>query len=150
VVWGIVESVTQREVKDLLVIGFISQGIERYPEKPLLRMDLGSPNMAHSTKKIIKDFEMVLSISRAKRQPIMLVRNAGIALSNRRRSTVIPTIPPSRWAVGPPARYIDEYSERRPIKPNGTAPLAMFVGWATRPACSSSIGRLFGRTNFID
>jgi transposase InsO family protein len=61
VAWGIVKTVTQREVQNLLALAYLSEGIEQRDPKPILRADQGSPNMARQTKRLIRDLEMVLS-----------------------------------------------------------------------------------------
>ena len=67
VAWGVVKSVTQTEVGNLIALAYMDQGIEKSSNKPMLRVDRGSPNMAHNTRKLIKDLELVLSPSRAYR-----------------------------------------------------------------------------------
>ena len=67
VAWGVVKTVTRREVQNLVALAYLSEGIKPEDPKPLLRADLGSPNMAHSTRRLIRDLEMVLSPSRANR-----------------------------------------------------------------------------------
>jgi putative transposase len=114
VAWGIVESVTQRDVKDLLVIAFISQGIEHCPEKPLLRMDRGSPNMAHSTKKMIKDLEMVLSPSRTNRPTDNARQERWYRSVKQEEIYCYPSYSSIEMARRSLARYIDEYNESRP------------------------------------
>jgi len=47
VVWETVKSVTQREVKNLLALAFMSEDIDQKVTKPMIRFDQGSPNMAH-------------------------------------------------------------------------------------------------------
>lgn len=114
VAWGIVESVTQRDVKDLLVIAFISQGIEHCPEKPLLRMDRGSPNMARGTKKMIKDLEMVLSPSRTNRPTDNARQERWYRSVKQEEIYCYPSYSSIEMARRSLARYIDEYNERRP------------------------------------
>ena len=52
---------TKKEVQDLLVLAYISEGIEKNDLKPKIRLDQGSPNMAYDTRGLIKDLEMVFS-----------------------------------------------------------------------------------------
>jgi transposase InsO family protein len=58
--------VTRREVQNLVALAYLSEGIKSEGPKPLLR-DLGSPNMVHSTSRLIRDLEIVLSPSRPNR-----------------------------------------------------------------------------------
>jgi transposase InsO family protein len=58
--------VTRREVQNLVALAYLSEGIKPEGPKPLLR-DLGSPNMVHSTSRLIRDLEIVLSPSRRNR-----------------------------------------------------------------------------------
>jgi hypothetical protein len=67
VAWGIVKSVTQHKIQDLVTLAYINESIEQKQFKPLVRVDRGSPNMAGNTKKLIKDLEMVLSPARSHR-----------------------------------------------------------------------------------
>ncbi|MGC9097125.1 MAG: hypothetical protein ACP5II_08305, partial [Infirmifilum sp.] len=46
VAWGIFRTITQREVKNLVALAVMSQGLEDHDPKPILRTDPGSPNMA--------------------------------------------------------------------------------------------------------
>ena len=67
VAWGIVKSVTHREVQDLLALAYMSQDIEGQDRKPLLRTDRGSPNLGGGTQRLIRDLELILSLGRAHR-----------------------------------------------------------------------------------
>jgi len=49
------------------MVTYLSEGIKPEGPKPLLRADLGSPNMAHSTRRLIRDLQMVLSPGRPSR-----------------------------------------------------------------------------------
>jgi len=61
----------------------MSQGIEEAEQKPLIRMDQGSANMAYGTRRLIRDLEMVISPARVSRptdngrQERLPVRQAG-------------------------------------------------------------------------
>jgi transposase InsO family protein len=63
IAWGVVPTVTQKEVQNLLYLSFLSEGLEHQKRKPILRVDLGSPNIARNTKRLIKDLVMLLSLS---------------------------------------------------------------------------------------
>jgi transposase InsO family protein len=67
VAWGIVKTVTRSEVQELVALAYMSEGIEHKDPKPVFRMDRGFANIAHSTKRLIKDLEMIPSFSRVHR-----------------------------------------------------------------------------------
>jgi putative transposase len=67
VAWGIVTSVTQIEVRNLIALAYISEKIDGKSNKPIIRFDRGSPNMAHCTQRLIKNLELILSPGRAYR-----------------------------------------------------------------------------------
>jgi hypothetical protein len=67
VAWGVVKTVTRREVQSLVALAYLSENLGASEPKPMLRADSGSPNMAHSTRRLIRDLEMMLSPSRASR-----------------------------------------------------------------------------------
>ena len=68
VAWGIVKTVTYREIRDLVALACIGERIEHQDRRPILRTDQGSPNMACNTKKADQRHrDMVLSPSRAYR-----------------------------------------------------------------------------------
>jgi transposase InsO family protein len=114
VAWGIVKTVSQLEVQNLLALSCLSEGIKPEDSKPLLRADLGSPNIAHSTRRLIRDLEMVLSLSRPHRP-------TDNGRQERRYRTVkqeeiycyptYPTIEIARLSLG---RYIRYHNEQRP------------------------------------
>lgn len=114
VAWAIVKTVSQREVKDLLVIAYINEGLEHSEQKPLLRLDRGSPNMAWGTRRLIRDLEMVISASRVNRP-------TDNARQERWYRTVkqdeiychkdYPSVDIARLSM---VRYIEEYNEIRP------------------------------------
>jgi putative transposase len=114
VAWGIVRTVTQREVKNLLTLAFISEGIEHSQQKPLLRMDRGSPNMAHGTKRLIKDLEMLLSPSRTNRPTDNCRQERWYRTVKQEEIYCYPTYPSIHIARQSLARYIEEYNETRP------------------------------------
>jgi putative transposase len=114
VAWGIVKSVTQREVKNLLTIAFISEGIGHRNQKPLMRMDRGSPNMARGTKRLIKDLDMLLSPSRANRPTDNARQERWFRTVKQEEIYCYPTYPTIQIARQSLARYIKEYNERRP------------------------------------
>jgi transposase len=50
IAWGVVPTVTQKEVQALLTLAYLNEGIEHQKQKPILRADLGSPNIARNTR----------------------------------------------------------------------------------------------------
>lgn len=114
VAWAVVKTVTQREVKDLLVLASISEGTDRIDQKPMIRMDRGSPNMAHDTKRLIKELEMLFSPSRVMRPTDNCRQERWYRTVKQEEIYCYPTYPSITIARQSLARYIEEYNERRP------------------------------------
>ena len=114
VAWSIVKTVTQREIKDLLILAYISQGIEDKDPKPLIRMDQGSPNMAYGTRRLIKDLEMVMSRCRVNRPTDNGRQERWYRTVKQEEIYCYPTYPSKEIARESLARYIEEYNEKRP------------------------------------
>lgn len=114
VAWGVVKTVTRREVQNLLALAYLSEGIEPEGAKPLLRVDLGSPNMAHSTRRLIRDLEMVLSPSRANRPTDNGRQERWYRTVKQEEIYCYPTYPTVEIARLSLGRYIHHYNEERP------------------------------------
>jgi len=114
VAWSIVKTVTQKEVKDLLIVAYLSQGIEKMDQKPLIRMDMGSPNVAYGTRRLIRDLEMVISPSRVSRPTDNGRQERWYRTVKQEEIYCYPTYPSMDIARQSIARYIEEYNERRP------------------------------------
>lgn len=114
IAWSIVKTVSQREVKDLLVIAYLSQGIEELEQKPLVRLDMGSANMAYGTRRLIKDLEMVISPSRVSRPTDNGRQERWYRTVKQEEIYCYPTYPSVEIARQSLARYIEEYNEGRP------------------------------------
>jgi len=114
VAWGVVKTVTGLEVQNLLTLAYLSEGLGAQDPKPLLRADLGSPNMAHSTRRLIRDLEMVLSPSRPNR-PTDNGRQERWYRTVKQEEiycyATYPTVEIARFSLG---RYIYYYNEQRP------------------------------------
>jgi putative transposase len=114
VAWGVVKTVTRQEVQSLLALAYLSEGIRPEDLKPLLRADLGSPNMAHSTRRLIRDLEMVLSPSRPNRPTDNGRQERWYRTAKQEEIYCYPTYPTveiARFSLG---RYIHYYNEQRP------------------------------------
>ena len=130
VVWGIVKSVTQREVQNLLPLVFMSEDIDQKVTKPMIRFDQVSPNMAHSTKRLIKDLEILFHPA----EPIGQRITPGIVRSSRKRFTV--TRPTQRSRL-PGLHWRNTFTSTTsggPIRRCETLPRAMFTDLETK-AC---------------
>jgi len=114
VAWGVVKTVTRLEVQDLLTLAYLSEGIRPEDSKPLLRADQGSPNMAHSTQRLIRDLEMVLSPSRAYRPTDNSRQERWYRTVKQEEIYCYPTYPSLEVARSSLARYIHFYHEERP------------------------------------
>jgi len=67
VAWGIVKTVTQREVKNLVALAVMSEGIDGDADKPILRTDPGSPNMAADVRLFLSEVGIKFSPGRVAR-----------------------------------------------------------------------------------
>jgi putative transposase len=114
VAWGVVKTVTRLEVQNLLTLAYVSEGIDSGGPKPILRADLGSPNMAHSTRRLIRDLEMVLSPSRAYRPTDNGRQERWYRTVKQEEIYCYPTYPAPDVARSSLARYIHFYHEDRP------------------------------------
>jgi putative transposase len=114
VAWGVVKTVTRREVQNLLALAHLSEGIKPEDPKPLLRADLGSPNIAHSTRRLIRDLEMVLSPGRANRPTDNGRQERWYRTVKQEEIYCCPTYPTveiAPWSLG---QYIHSDNEERP------------------------------------
>jgi putative transposase len=114
VAWGVVKTVTRVEVQSLLALAYLSEGIRPDDPKPLLRADLGSPNMAHSTRRLIRDLEMVLSPSRSHRPTDNARQERWYRTVKQEEIYCYPTYPTAEIARLSLGRYIHQYNEERP------------------------------------
>lgn len=67
IAWGIVRTVTQKEVKDLVALAVMSEGIDDLAQKPILRTDPGSPNMAADVRVFLREVGIGFSPGRTAR-----------------------------------------------------------------------------------
>jgi transposase InsO family protein len=114
IAWGIVPSVTHREVQDLLALAYMSQGMEGQHPKPLLRTDRGSPNLEGGTKRLIRDLSMILSPGRADRPTDNARQERWYRTVKQEEIYLYPTYPSLEIARASLAGYIEFYNERRP------------------------------------
>jgi len=114
VAWGIVKTVTHREVRDLLTLTCLSEGIERQDQKPILRADQGSPNIAGSTRRLIQELEMILSPSRPYRPTDNSRQERWYRTVKEEKISCYPTYPSVECARLSLAHYIEFYNEKRP------------------------------------
>ena len=92
----------------------MDQGIENRSDKPRLRVDRGSPNMAHSTIKLIKDLELIFSPSRAYRPTDNAVQERWYRTVKQEEIYCYPSYPSGEIARHLLSKYIYEYNEKRP------------------------------------
>jgi hypothetical protein len=114
VAWGIVKTVTQREVKDIVTLAYINEGIGEHEQKPMLRADQGSPNTAHDTRRLIMELKMLLSPSRAHRPTDNSRQERWYRTVKQEEIYCYPTYPSLEDARKSLSRYIEYYNERRP------------------------------------
>jgi putative transposase len=114
VAWGIVPTVTHQEVRQLLAIGYLSQNIGTRKDKPRLRADRGSPNMAKNTRRLIAELEMLLSPSRSHRPTDNSRQERWYRTIKQEEIYCCPEYPSEVTARHSVASYIEEYNEQRP------------------------------------
>jgi len=114
VAWGVVKTVTRLEVQNLVALAYLSEDIEPEGPKPTLRADLGSPNMAHSTRRLIRDLEMVLSPSRPNRPTDNGRQERWYRTVKQEEIYGYATYPSIEVARLSLSRYIRYYNEERP------------------------------------
>lgn len=112
--WGIVKTVTQKEVKDILTLAYINEGIGDKALRPKLRLDRGSPNMAQDTRRLIADLEMVISPSRVNRPTDNSRQERWYRTVKQEEIYCYPTYPTIDVARISLSRYIEYYHEIRP------------------------------------
>jgi putative transposase len=114
VAWGIVKTVTQLEVQNLVTLAYQSEDIGSSDPKPILRADQGPPNMADSTKGLIKDLETVLSPSRAYWPTDNSRQERWYRTVKQEEIYCYPTYPSLQMARSSLGRYIRFHNEQRP------------------------------------
>jgi putative transposase len=114
VAWGIVKTVTQREVKNLVALAVMSEGIEDQAVKPILRTDPGSPNMAADVRIFLQEIGVRFSPGRTAR-PTDNARQERFYRTLKQEEIYCNSdyLSPenARSAI---ARYIEHYNETRP------------------------------------
>jgi putative transposase len=114
IAWGVVPTVTQKEVQNLLTLAYLSEGLEHQKQKPILRADLGSPNIAKNTKRLIKDLEMILCLSRVHRPTDNARQERWYRTVKQEEIYCYPSYPSLEIARGSLANYIRFYNDKRP------------------------------------
>ena len=114
VAWGIVKSVGQREVKNLLALAYMSEHIDQETSRPMIRFDQGSPNMAHGTRRLIEELEMLFSPARVHRPTDNARQERWYRTVKQEEIYCYPTYPTEQIARYSLGKYIEEYNERRP------------------------------------
>jgi len=114
IAWGIVKTVTKKEVQNLLVLAYISEGIEKNDLKPKIRLDHGSPNMAHGTRALIEDLEMVFSPGGVNRPTDNARQERFYRSAKQEEIYCYPSYPSLEIARKSIGKHIEFYNERRP------------------------------------
>lgn len=114
IAWGIVKTVTKKEVQDLVVLAYLIEGIEKNDLKPKIRLDQGSPNMAYGTRGLIKDLEMVFSPSRVNRPTDNARQERFYRTLKQEEIYCYPSYPSVEIARKSIGEHIEFYNERRP------------------------------------
>jgi putative transposase len=112
--WGIVKTVTQREVKDLVALAVMSQGIDRQPQRPILRTDPGSPNMAGDFRALLREVGIGFSSGRVHRPTDNAHQERFYRTVKQEEIYCNFSYTSEQAARSSLARYIDHYNEKRP------------------------------------
>lgn len=112
--WGVVPTVTQKEVQDLMTLAYLNEGLEHQKHKPILRADLGSPNTARNTRRLIKDLEMLLCLSRVHRPTDNARQERWFRTVKQEEIYCYPAYPSLELARSSLDDYIRFYNEKRP------------------------------------
>jgi len=114
VAWGIVKTVTQREVKNLVALAVMSQRIEDQAVKPIFRTDPGSPNMAADVRLFLQEIGVAFSPGRTAR-PTDNARQERFYRTLKQEEIYCNydylSLDSARETI---ARYIDYYNQTRP------------------------------------
>lgn len=116
VAWSIVKTVTQHEVTALAALAVLDQKLDEVPPKqrPLLRLDRGSPNTATVTKEVIQELGLLLSLSRGDRPTDNGRQERFYRTIKQEEIYSIPTYPSVEEARANIGDYITYYNQRRP------------------------------------
>ena len=114
IAWGIVKAVTKKEVQNLLVLAYMSQRIEKNDQKPKIRLDQGSPNMAYTTRDLIRDLEMLFSPSGVNRPTDNARQERFYRTAKQDEIYCYPSYPSLEIARKSIGEYIEFYNEERP------------------------------------
>lgn len=114
VAWGIFKTITQREVKNLVALAVMSQGLEEHDPKPILRTDPGSPNMAADVRIFLREIGVVFSPGRVSR-PTDNARQERFYRTLKQEEVYCHdgyvSLESARYSIG---YWIDYYNEVRP------------------------------------
>jgi len=114
VAWGIVKTVTRREVKNLVALAVMSQGIEDRAQNPILRTDPGSPNMAADVRIFLREIGVGFSPGRRARPTDNARQERFYRTLKQEEIYCNPDYLSLESAGSNIARYIDYYNESRP------------------------------------
>jgi len=114
VAWGIVKTVTRREVKNLVALAVMSQRIDDHSVKPILRTDPGSPNMAADVRLFLKEICVGFSPGRVARPTDNARQERFYRTLKQEEIYCNPDYLSLESARSAIARFIDYYNETRP------------------------------------
>jgi len=114
VAWGLVKTVTQREVKNLVALAVMSEGIDGQADKPILRTDPGSPNMAADVRLFLQEVGIRFSPGRVARPTDNARQERFYRTLKQEEIYCHPSYASPESARTSIALYIDYYNEIRP------------------------------------
>lgn len=114
VAWGIVPTVTKREVQDLVVLACLSQGLDHNQSRPLLRVDQGSPNIAGTTQELVRELGLIFSPGRVRRPSDNSRMERWYRTVKQEEIYLVPDYLTVELARTSLVRYIAFYNEQRP------------------------------------
>ena len=109
----IVPNVNSSHIKALYLSGLDSENIPINWDKPVLRVDRGSPNTSRITKKFFKDIEGELSLARVRRPTDNAITERFYGTIKQEEIYVVESYPDPQSAKEEIGKYIEFYNNRR-------------------------------------
>jgi putative transposase len=112
--FDIVPNVNSSHIKALYLSGLDGQHIPINWDKPMLRVDRGSPNTSRVTKRFFKDIGSDLSLARVRRPTDNAITERFYGTIKQEEIYVVESYPDLQSAKEELGRYIQFYNEKRP------------------------------------
>lgn len=110
----VVPNVNSSHIKALYLNGLDSENIPINWEKPVLRVDRGSPNTSRMTKRFFKEIEADLSLARVRRPTDNAITERFYGTIKQEEIYIVESYPDLQSAKEEITQYMEFYNERRP------------------------------------